>query len=268
MSENDENIDDYYFNTELKFMIDIDHLKNQSEITERMRFALMEWVANVHFLYEFNPYTLHLAINMIDRYIKQVDIKKPDFWLVGITCLYIAGKYEENYFASYKDFIYTSSNTYTKEQLFNMEKEILNVLNFSLTMPSSLYFLNLYIKNSPMDNYYKHLCCYILELCLLHYKMNKYRPSTIAFGSILISNVVKDDSDIQIYRIKKYIKCELDEFVECVIYQIELINQSAKKKHYIFKKYSSDQYDNISSIIISDEKIQIIKSLFENAILV
>lgn len=262
ISENDQDIDNYFFDIEMRFMVDIDCIRNQSEITERMRFLLVDWVMVVHSKIKFHPYTLYLSINMIDRYIKEVNIKKSNLWLVGITCLYLAGKYEERYFAPHTDFIHISGHEYSKEQLFNMEKKILNTLNFSLTAPSSLYFLNLYIKQLPMNDHYKHLCYYILELCLLDFKMNKFRPSTIAYGSILISNVLKNDSDTQIDIIKNYIKCKLDEFLECIIFQIELINQSAEKNHHAFKKYSSTQYNNISSIIISDEKIEIIKSLF------
>lgn len=50
--------------------------------------------------------------------------------MVAVAAMVIATKYEEIYPPSIKDFIYVSSNAYTKPQILLMEKQILFDLQF------------------------------------------------------------------------------------------------------------------------------------------
>ncbi len=44
-----------------------------------------------------------------------------------------------------KEYTYITADEYTSEQLVDMEKEILNVLNFKLSCPTSMIFLKIYL---------------------------------------------------------------------------------------------------------------------------
>lgn len=259
--DNAKNTNKYYFNIELKFMVDGNYMKSQSEINEDMRFRLIEWIIQVHLKFDLHPNTLYLTINMIDRYLEKVNIKKKKFGLLGVTCMFIAGKYEEKKFPSYSDYVLVTAHRYSKKQILNMEKKVLNILNFSLTTPSSLYFLEMFKEFMQIDDYNYYLCCYILELSLLYFIMNKFKPSIIASGSLLITNLLMYKENMHINTMKKHINNISSELIECVIYQINFINEASDKDHHVFKKYKLSKYNNISSICISDEKIQLLKSL-------
>jgi cyclin B len=41
------------------------------------------------------PETLYLMVTLLDRYISQVEIKKSELQLVGLTALLLASKYED-----------------------------------------------------------------------------------------------------------------------------------------------------------------------------
>lgn len=41
------------------------------------------------------PETLYLMVNLLDRYLSQVNIKKSEMQLVGLTALLLASKYED-----------------------------------------------------------------------------------------------------------------------------------------------------------------------------
>lgn len=56
----------------------------------------------------------------------------------------IVGKYEEIYPAILKDYVVVCDNAYTREQILDMEAQILLSLNFDLVRPTSLEFLNLF----------------------------------------------------------------------------------------------------------------------------
>ena len=50
----------------------------------------------------------------------------------------IATKYEEIYAPEVKDFVFISDNAYKSDQILEMEYNMLKVLNFNITTPSSL----------------------------------------------------------------------------------------------------------------------------------
>lgn len=64
----------------------------------------------------------------------------------------IATKYEEIYPPLLKDFVYITDNIYTADQILEMEKSILMVLDFDIQLTSSYRFLERFSKISKLDN--------------------------------------------------------------------------------------------------------------------
>lgn len=84
--------------------------RTQSDITERMRAVLIDWLVEVHWKFKLVPETLYLTVfvdvdckcnmliyfqvNLIDRYLEQCpNLPRTRLQLVGVTCLLIASKY-------------------------------------------------------------------------------------------------------------------------------------------------------------------------------
>lgn len=65
---------------------------------------------------------------------------------VGVTAMLIASKYEEIWAPELRDFIYISDKAYTREQILQMEKTMLNTLSFNLTVPTTYNFLGRLLK--------------------------------------------------------------------------------------------------------------------------
>jgi hypothetical protein len=71
-----------------------------------------------------------------------------------------------------------------------MEYNILKILNFDVTTPSSLRFVDFLCKYSHADSYVRYLATYIVELSLVEYKLLKYQPSLLASSAIYLSNKI------------------------------------------------------------------------------
>ena len=65
---------------------------------------------------------------------------------VGVTAMLIASKYEEIWAPEVRDFVYISDKAYSREQILNMEKLMLNTLRFKLTVPTPWNFLSRSLK--------------------------------------------------------------------------------------------------------------------------
>ena len=160
------------------------------------------------------PETLFLTVNLIDRFleIKQVTRRNlqlvgaslthvclssasflnfsPHFVLrtclnvsllfhlqVGVTCMLIGSKYEEIWAPEVRDFVYISDKAYTREQILECEKLVLNTLKFHLTLPTYYNFLARYLKASVMhlDRTVSLLASYLVELAIVDASMLKHR---------------------------------------------------------------------------------------------
>ena len=58
----------------------------------------------------------------------------------------IASKYEEIYAPEVRDFVYITDNAYTKQEIFEMENQMLSTLEFNITTPSAYRFLERFVK--------------------------------------------------------------------------------------------------------------------------
>jgi hypothetical protein len=92
--------------------------------------------------------------------------------LVGVASLLITTKYEEIYPPLLKDFVFIADNTYTSEEILEMEKKILFALDFDLNLTTSYRFLERFSKLAKLDNVNFFLSQYMLELGLLDSKMS------------------------------------------------------------------------------------------------
>ena len=108
------------------------YMKRQQDINENVRAILVDWLISVHAKFKLLPETLYITVNLIDRYLSLFNVQKSQVQLVGVASLLIATKYEEIYPPTVKDFIYLTDDTYTKDQILTMEKNILYSLQFDI----------------------------------------------------------------------------------------------------------------------------------------
>lgn len=97
-------------------------MKNQSDVTENVRAILVDWILNIHEKFKLLPETLFITVNLIDRFLSIHSIPKEEIQLLGVASLLIATKYEEIYPPTVKDFVYITKNSFTAENILDMEK--------------------------------------------------------------------------------------------------------------------------------------------------
>lgn len=99
----------------------------------------------------------------------------------------IACKYEEIYPPIVKDFVYITDNAYTKEEILEMERKMLQTLDFNIQITSSFRFLERYCKISKTEALIFNLSRYLIELSLLSCKMLKFSNSNLAASALYLS---------------------------------------------------------------------------------
>ncbi len=162
----------------------------QTDLSERMRGVLVDWLVEVHWKFKLYPETLFLTVNLLDRFLSvKPNIPRSQLQLVGITCLLIAAKYEDIYAPEIKDIVHICDKTYKKEEILSMEVLILNTLNFKITTPSALLFLLRMAKIARCDERQFYLAQYCLELAMADYQLwTNYSSSQLAAATLFLSS--------------------------------------------------------------------------------
>ena len=156
------------------------YMKNQTDINEKMRAMLIDWIIDVHFKFKLKADTLFLTVWLIDKYLSLKKVKRNKLQLIGVTCMLIACKYEEIYSPEVFDFVYITENSYEKKDIINLELEILVLLEFNITVPTSNSFYEIISSSLSFSTQEFFLGKYLLEMFLLDYRSLKYKPSEIA----------------------------------------------------------------------------------------
>ncbi len=234
--------------TETDFLPEDNYMETvQNDITERMRLILLDWLIDVHLKFKLLPETLFLTINIIDRYLSKRDINRKYLQLLGICSLFIACKYEEIYWPEIKDFIYMTDNAYDRNQVINMENDILKVLEFNIVIPSSFRFLEIYKQFLKFDDKFFFLCRYLIEVALIDYKLIKFKPSFIASSAVFIGLKLYKKDNIFCSFDENYLwqitNLKFEDIKDCVIKLIYSIEIMEKGKYLALKrKFSHENY--------------------------
>ena len=159
----------------------------QREITSRMRTTLVDWLVEVSEEFSLIPETLFLAIAFVDRYLVEEEVPRRSLQLLGITCIFIAAKFEEIYSPQISELCDITDNTYSAEQTLVMERQVLEALRFRMCQPTVNTFLNYYTLVGELYQEDVFLSRYLCELTLLDCTFCEYRVSVIAAAAVMLS---------------------------------------------------------------------------------
>ena len=259
--EYQEEIFSYLTSLEKKIIINPNYIKEQKDITEKMREILVDWIINVHLKFKLLEETLFLSIILIDRYLQNVQISRKNLQLVGVASLLISCKYEEIYLPTIKSFIYITDNAYEKEELLDMERNILSNLEYDISYPSLLRYMEmLFIKlNYINDIFLTNKMYFLLELLLTKLIFYKYTQIELVIACFLLSFKSNDDN----YEEKKedlikncfscfyifYDKNKVDRIDECIDELKNTLKDMFNNKNgfkTLLKKYALEKYGCIS----------------------
>jgi hypothetical protein len=261
VKEYQEEIFSYLTSLEKKININPNYIKEQKDITEKMREILIDWIINVHLKFKLLKETLFLSIILIDRYLQNVQISRKNLQLVGVASLLISCKYEEIYLPSIKSFIYITDNAYEKEELLDMERNILSNLGYDISYPSLLRYMEmLFVKlNYVNDIFLTNKMYFLLELLLTKLIFYKYTHIELVIACFLLSFKSNDDNYEQKKEelIKKCFSCfyifydknKVDKIDECIDELENTLKDIFNNKNSfktLLKKYALEKYGCIS----------------------
>lgn len=180
----------YMRDREVKIRPKSNYINRQDDINAEMRAILVDWLSDVVQEYKMHQETLHLAVSLVDRTLSRFRTNRDRLQLIGTTAMMISAKYEEIYPPELKEFIYLTDDTYTAEQILQMERVILNELHFDVGTPTSQWFGGRFARHQRASRKTINAMNMLLDLVLLDVDYIAYRPSYIAAACLCYANVL------------------------------------------------------------------------------
>lgn len=117
------------------------YIGRQSEVTEKMRGILLDWLFDLHYKFKMFPETLYSVVMIVDRFLSVRDVPKDRLQLVGTAAFFIGAKYEETYqVPELDDLVHFAARAFSKQDIIKMEAEIIQELSFDLITITSFRF--------------------------------------------------------------------------------------------------------------------------------
>ena len=242
--EYQEEIIPYLISLENEKRINPNYMSKQNDINEKMRMILIDWLIEVHLKFKLLPETLFLTINFIDRYLQNNQTPRDKLQLIAVSSL----------LPEISSFVYITDNAYTKEEILNYEIKILGDLEYDITYPTSLRFLEiLLIKlNLSKDNIFINKMMYLIELCFSKLYFYNFTYLELVLSCCLFlyeKNLIMTQNVIKCFNLgDNYNKMEK---IKKCIFEIKNLVEYMNENKNVFKgvrqKYSLEKYGSIST---------------------
>ncbi|KAI4327829.1 hypothetical protein L6164_020246 [Bauhinia variegata] len=233
----------YYRKMESFSCVSPAYMDQQFDINERMRAILIDWLIEVHDKFDLMHETLFLTVNLIDRFLEKQKVVRKKLQLVGLVAMLLACKYEEVSVPVVGDLILISDKAYTRKEVLEMEKLMLNTLQFNMSVPTPYVFMRRFVKAAQADKKLELLAFFLIELSLVEYEMLKFPPSLLAAVAVYTAYCT-------IYGLRQWSKtCEWhtnyseDQLLECSSLMVDLHQKAGTGKLTgVYRKYCSSKF--------------------------
>ncbi|CAA0815481.1 Unknown protein [Striga hermonthica] len=247
-----EYVDDiyqYYWVMEGQNPLLKNYMEKQRDITRQMRGILINWLVEVHVRFDLMEETLFLTVTLLDRYLSLESIRKNEMQLVGLTALLLASKYEDFWHPRVTDLISISAESYSRDEMLNMEKAILKKLKFRLNEPTPYVFMLRFLKAAQSDVKFEHLAFYLIELCLVEYEALNYKASMLCASAIYVARCTMQMAPYWTPLLAKHARYEESKIRDCAE-MILKFHKAAKTSllKVTYEKYSKPDYSRVATI--------------------
>ena len=168
------------------------YMDNQRELSWAMRGILHDWLIQTHLHFHLIPETLLLAINTVNRFLSVRIVSLAKLQLVGLTCLFMALKFEEIITPPITQFLNCAEDAYTKNEILQAERYVLKTLNWNLSYPNPVHFLCRVSKADGYDIKARTIAKCLVETMCLEWRLLSAPPSLLAATVIWLAHLTLD----------------------------------------------------------------------------
>ena len=198
----------------------------KTEINPKMRLVLVDWILKVTKSFSLSPETYFLTNYYLEKFCQNKIIKKKNYQLIGLTCLYIASKYQEIKPPKLKEFVYICDGAFKKKNVIDMEVEILSFLKFNLFINSPFEFLSIFKEIFSLNDILFEFCSKLLMKSFYEFKVFCFLPRVLVISTILLFFWIKGLNKQDFFqKVMKVLILDISQVEECMKFLYRILNQ-------------------------------------------
>lgn len=177
--------------------INVELIDSQPDIDWTMRPRLLAFLFEAHEALRLRPETMTLAVSILDRYSSRRIVYARHYQLVGCVSLLVAAKFldDKRRVPSVSDLSYLCANAFAPHMFSEMERHILETLQWDVSAPTSLEFLDILFLDlcqsgclparTPAEiPHYTAMAQYMCMCALFNREMIAYGPRAVATAAV------------------------------------------------------------------------------------
>ena len=249
--------ENYYLNE--KNYINPHYLENEdSELTPEMRTVAVDWLVLIHHkIFKFKENTLFLTIQIFDRYLSKKDLNTEKTELLLLTSFMLASKHNEIDYVNMQETLQLAQNKFTKEQVIEMELDILDKIGFEILSPTMCEYFKLFASFLNLSEEKINHGLYILNIALVDFHMLKFPNFMLALAVVKLITKKNNKKLVKVLRnileenkiFLEYLEDEEYEEILDISSKIKLLYNTFLETKYknIQEKFSESKYNSVSS---------------------
>ena len=230
-----------------------------------MRTVAVDWLVLIHHkIFKFEENTLFLTIQIFDRYLSKVILDTEKTELLLLSSFILASKQNEVDYVNMQEALQLAKQKFNKEQIVNMEYDILKIINFEVLAPTMCEFFTIFANFLNLSNKKINEGLYLLNIVLADYHMLEYPNFLLALAILklitktinqnlmsIIINVIKEKKIVGFYNIINIEENRYQEKILELCNKIKLLFNTFIETKYknIQEKFSESKFNFISTYI-------------------
>jgi Cyclin len=134
--------------------------------------------------------SLFLFANILDRFLSRRPISLSKLQLVGITCFFIATKFEETLVPAVSEIATLIEGQYSVQEILRAERYVLNVIDWDLRFPGPMGWLRRGSKADDCEEKARTVAKYLLEVGMIEWRLVGTLPSLLAAAALWLARLV------------------------------------------------------------------------------
>ena len=211
-----------------------------------MRTVAVDWLVLIHHkIFKFQENTLFLTIQIFDRYLSKVDLNTEKTELLLLTSFMLASKHNEIDYVNMQETLQLAQNKFTKEQIIEMESEILDIINFEILTPTMCEYFKLFASFLNFSEAKINHGLYVLNIVLVDFHMLEYPNFMLALSVVKL--ITKKNNKKLIKAVKNILEEQkLEQFLEYFNNEdYEGISDICGKIQLLYNTFLETKYKNI-----------------------
>ncbi|XP_064644343.1 cyclin-F-like [Lineus longissimus] len=225
------------------------------DLTNTMRYILVDWLVEVAGMKEFSTHTLHIAISVVDRFLRNHKMIRSKLQLLGVSAMVLCSRFLGRDIITIREAAWLTDNTYKYEDVVRMMGEIISTLRGKIRVVTSLDHLYIFETLASLDLRSKYLSEYVCELALLQSELGAYRQSEVAACSLLLSNLALKKESPWPAHMQEFTGFTLEDLTKCTLHIHEkcflegtMTDHREVELQAVKQRYSDEAFYEVSTI--------------------